>query len=487
MTDSLERKIDLKLILAIIATGLMSFTGVVIETAMNITFPTLMNEFNIDISAVQWLTTGYLLLLAIIIPTSAFLKSRFKTKNLFITANLFFISGVVIDILAPTFSLLLLGRILQGCGTGIALPLMFNIVLEQVPFHKLGMMMGIATLVIAMSPAIGPFFGGMIIYYFGWRMIFVALLPLLIASFSLGVYAIRQVGVIKKISFDWIGHAFLSVSFTGLIFAASSAGAEGWTSLKSLSSIGIFLVAFTAFCRHSRRTANPIIHLSVFRIKSFAFSTLVLSIVQFICLGLGFLIPNYSQLVLGDSSFIAGCLLLPGCIIGAFLAPLSGKVLDSFGAKKPILFGNVCILIATVSYSLLSNHLNVLNFIFVYMIFTIGQGFAAGNSMTNGIKHLPEQLTSDGNAVCNTLQQLSGAIGTAVVSTIISAEQARLTNNMLATQVGSHQAFWLLAGLAILALVGSLFVFHYSQQQAAQENADRVYRKAAAHGNRIGK
>ena len=125
-----ERRIDARLILSIVATGIMAFAGVVIETAMNVTFPTLMKEFQVSTSTVQWMTTGYLLVLSIIVPVSAFLKKRFKMKRLFITAGLFFIVGTIIDAIAPSFSILLTGRLLQGVGAGIALPLMFNIVIE---------------------------------------------------------------------------------------------------------------------------------------------------------------------------------------------------------------------------------------------------------------------------------------------------------------------------------------------------------------------
>ena len=172
--EPVEKKIDLRLILAILASGIMTFSGIVVETAMNVTFPTLMREFAVGTSAVQWITTGYLLVLATIIPTSSYLNRRFPMKALFLAANLLFISGTVLAGAAPTFSLLLLGRIIQGVGTGIALPLMFNIILARVPEDKLGVMMGVASLIIATAPAVGPFLGGMIVQHFGWRMIFAA-------------------------------------------------------------------------------------------------------------------------------------------------------------------------------------------------------------------------------------------------------------------------------------------------------------------------
>lgn len=150
----MNRNVSIKLYLSIIATGLMAFCGVLIETAMNVTFPKLMTQFNVDTATVQWLTTGYLLVVSIIIPISGVLKRRFTTMKLFITASIFFIVGLLICSLANRFDILLIGRIIQGVGTGIALPLMFNIILEQAPLDKIGLLMGIGTLVTAIAPAL---------------------------------------------------------------------------------------------------------------------------------------------------------------------------------------------------------------------------------------------------------------------------------------------------------------------------------------------
>lgn len=186
------QRISNKVICAVIATGLMSFCGVIVETAMNVSFPTLMKEFHVNTATVQWMTTLYLLVVAIMVPLSAILKRSFKTKQLFLTANLLFIAGVILDSFVPIFPLLLLGRLVQGLGTGIALPLMFNIILEQVPLARIGMMMGIGTLITAIAPAIGPTFGGVVATNLSWRYIFILLLPILIISLILGLLTIQQ-------------------------------------------------------------------------------------------------------------------------------------------------------------------------------------------------------------------------------------------------------------------------------------------------------
>lgn len=455
--EHFERKIDVKLILSIIAAGIMSFSGVVVETAMNVTFPTLMAEFDIGTSTVQWITTGYLLILAVIIPASSWLKRRFTTKQLFVTAITLFLIGTILAAAAPVFSVLLAGRLIQGVGTGIALPLMFNIILEQVPYEKIGFMMGVASLITAIAPAVGPSFGGMLVTHFGWRTIFLALLPLLLLSFFFGVTSIRQVTETAKVPFQTTDYLLLVIGFACFIFGINRASDSGWLSAPVLVLLLIAILALALFYRRSLHETEPLLRVQVFHTLPFTLSVLVLILVQFICLGMGFLIPNYAQLVSGENAFLAGCLLLPGCILGAIFSPISGRVLDRFGAKRPILLGNASILLSTICFSLFLKNSTTLAIVIFYIFFAAGQGFTVGTSMTNGLKHLPDAQSSDGNAVINTLQQLAGAVGTSVVSTIVASAQAADPDNLaLGTQIGTQSSFLVLAVLAVLMICCSL-------------------------------
>ena len=463
------KAIDAKLILSILAAGIMSFSGVVVETAMNVTFPTLMEEFHIGTSTVQWITTGYLLVLASIIPASSYLKKRFPMKGLFLTAISLFILGTVLAALAPAFGVLLAGRLIQGVGTGIALPLMFNIVLEQVPEERLGLMMGIASLITAMAPAVGPSVGGLIVSNWGWRMIFVALLPLLLLSLVFGATSIRQVAKTQKVPFRAADYLFLAVGFACLIFATSTASEAGWASAPVLLLFLAGGLALALFCRRSLRAQAPLLNLRVFRCGPFTCSVLVLVLIQFICLGLGFLIPNYAQLVSGQEAFLAGCLLLPGCLVGAVLSPVSGRILDRLGAERPILLGNLCIVLSLCCFSAFAASLTTAAFMVFYLIFAFGQGFSVGTTMTNGLSHLPPEENSDGNAVINTLQQLAGAIGTSVVSTIVASAQAAMPESLAAaTCQGSGYAFYLLAALTVVMLGCSLGAFRIGRKGAVR-------------------
>lgn len=454
------RVLDARLILSVVAAGIMSFSGVVVETAMNVTFPALMEEFGINTATVQWMTTSYLLVLAAIVPTSSYLNRRFATKHVFIAAMVFYISGIVCGFTAVSFPMLLLGRILEGCGTGIALPLMFNIITEQAPKKNMGVMMGIGTLVTAMAPAVGPSVGGWLAENFGWRAIFAALLPILAVAFVLGVFAIRQSHEVEREAFDVPGWALLAASFAALVFAVSEGGSLGFATPLVLGLFALFAALLAGFVAVERRAAAPLIDLSVFGVGNFNLGVIAIVCLQFVVLGLSFLIPNYAQLVMGAGETEAGSILLLGCTVGAVMAPLSGQILDRFGARKPILTGASCVLVGTVLFAVLAENLGTAPATAIYVLFAFGQSLMVGNSMTVSLATLPERTKADGNAVINTLQQLAGAIGTSVVTAVVNAAQVGVAADGMAaaTMLGTRNAYLLLAAVAVVPLTGMALV-----------------------------
>ncbi|WP_438830071.1 DHA2 family efflux MFS transporter permease subunit [Apilactobacillus kunkeei] len=447
----MDNKISLKTLLSVIAAGIMSFSGVVIETSMNITFPTLMRDFNVGTSTVQWMTTIYLLIVSIVVPLSAILNRNFKTKQLFIVSNLLFIIGVVCDLTAPSFTFLLIGRVIQGFGTGIALPLMFNIILDQVPAEKIGVMMGVGNLITAIAPAVGPTFGGIVVSSIGWRYIFAILLPILVISLILGVLNIEQKREIKKTSLDFVGLILIVITFTGLVYGFSNMGAGNILSAVVILPIIIGVIAFITLYMHCIRSKNAILDLSVLKNHKFSGHIVGFFILQFITLGLSFILPNYVQIVNHSSAFIAGLLVLPGAAIGAILAPLSGNLYDRFGAYKPLALGMLFGLIGLVLFAIFGTHLSNTMILIFYVIYMLCIGLSFGNIMTSGLSQLDGEQRTDGNAVFNTIQQISGAIATSIVSAIITISQLSNSNEATGTAVGSLHALILLLVLIVIA------------------------------------
>lgn len=448
-----KEKIPAKVFAAIIATGIMSFSGVIVETSMNIAFPTLMREFKVSTNTVQWITSIYLLAISIMVPISASLKSSFKTKSLFIVANLLFILGLITDALAPAFPIILLGRVIQGLGTGIALPLMFNIIMEQVPQSRVGTTMGVGNLITGIAPALGPTFGGIIINSLGWRWIFYFLLPLLIISFFLGRWGIQQKSAIKKISIDQPSFVMIAIFFSGMIFGFSNLSTGNWTIVCLAILIG--LASLSALIWRSNKIDQPILNLKLFRYPQFAAYVLAFFLIQFLSLGNAFLLPNYIQLVNGNSALFAGLLVLPAGFAGALMSPLGGRLLDKYGPRRPILIGTCLMLAETAIFALFARNLSNTMIATVYILYMAGMGMNMGNVMTAALTGLDKGQITQGNAILNTVQQFSGAVGTSLTSAIVAASQAKMgSKGALPTSIGSQHAyiFLLIINIVILAL-----------------------------------
>ncbi|MFD1124448.1 MFS transporter [Lentilactobacillus raoultii] len=444
----MTRSVSLKLYLSIVATGLMAFCGVLIETAMNVTFPTLMKQFGVNTATIQWLTTGYLLIVSIFVPISGFLKRRFTTKQLFLTANLTFLIGLLICSFTNNFTILLVGRLIQGAGTGVALPLMFNIILEQAPLDKLGFLMGIGTLVTAIAPAIGPTYGGLLVGL-DWHYIFRILLVLIVISLILGIGSITQVTQPKHVKLDFSSWLLIAIFFAGAILAFNQLA----SSITMALAYGVIGVAgLILFIFRTKHTSNALVNLGVFKSQPFTLHLTGFLIMQIINVGAAFVLPNYLQLVNRVSSLEAGILLLPGAAIGAALAPVSGKLYDALGPSKPIKLGLTIQLIGVVLLLVTALTANTWIVLTGYVFVMLGTGFAMGNIMTNGLAQISKAQSIDGNAVFNTLQQFSGALGTAIISLIMSLAQVA-TNEVHSTAVGAQHDFLLLVILELLAIL----------------------------------
>ncbi len=444
-----------KLVGKIFATGIMSFCGVVSETAMNVTFPTLMNEFGIGTSTVQWITTGYLLVLALVITMSSYLKRNCSQRKLFLVAILSFIFATLACFAAPSFIILMIGRMVQGVGTGIALPLMYNIILGEAPKEKMGTFMGVGILVTAVAPAVGPVLGGFIVDMFGWRYIFMSLMPFLLLSLVIGCKLIKPSVPTEHSRFHLLDYALIVVGYTTFILSMVQASSAGWVSVTVISLLVVAALSLAWFVRQSRRESHPLLRVEVLKHRNYMLALTAILIVQFAVLGLGYAIPNYSQITNHTGAFTAGGLLVPGCVVGAVLSLLSGRLLDKVGARIPIMMGFGFLLISCLLFAWYGDAMSTNMFYAFYVIFTIGQGLGMPTATTFGLSQLPKDLSADGNALVNSFQQLAGAMGTAVVSTIVASQQRSTPPSQFAkaTAIGSQHAFLLLALMLFAAFV----------------------------------
>ncbi|BDR60289.1 DHA2 family efflux MFS transporter permease subunit [Lactobacillus xylocopicola] len=420
----MQRKLDAKLICSIFAAGLMSFSGVLIETAGNVTFPVLMSEFQINMATVQWMTTGYLLIASIVMPLSAYLKRNFHSRQLFVTAAVLFIIGLVIDAAAQSFAFLVIGRIVQGAAAGIAIPLMFNIILERTPLDKIGLLMGIGTMITAVAPALGPTFGGVVVNLLGWRYIFIFMVPVMIISLIMGLMSIpHDSSSIKRTKLDWAGVGSIAVSFVGLILAFSNLATVMQNPVLFLAPLLVGIVGLIVFIRHSLKVTSPLINIRVFKKLKFTQGLGAYFIFQINTLGLSFILPNYVQIVNRMTAMTAGLLLLTGGLVGAIASPVGGRLLDSYGPRKPIMTGAILEIIGAILFCAFASSLTAGQIIFFYAVTMLGIGLVMGNIMTASLNALKQDENTDGNGLFNMTQQFAGAVGTSVVSAIMQFAQ----------------------------------------------------------------
>lgn len=437
---------------AVIAAGLMSFSGVLIETSMNVTFPHLMEEFNTDANGIQWVTTGYLLAIAVIVPVSAYLLKSYSVRKLFVTANVLFLIGLLLDSWAPTLSILLVGRVFQGAGTGIALPLMFHIILTKSPMSQRGVMMGIGTMTTSIAPAIGPTYGGVLLSSLGWRSIFWFLVPLLLIALVLGLWSIPAENVTRTERFNWGAFVTLMIGLSSLLISVEK---MSWQYL--LISI-VFLGGFYWFNQKLQ-----LLNLSVFKNAKFDALTYSFLVYQATLLGISFVLPNYLQLGLDVTSTQAGLFMFPGAVIGAILAPLSGRILDQIGPRKPILFGIATSATALVIMSVFFPILSFWTLLLAHMLLMVGTGLSYSNLMTVTLGSLPESQSADGNSILNTLQQFVGASATAIVAQIFASNVDLHAHGIV---LGSQYGVALIAILMVISVIVFLGVKKYLPKHA---------------------
>mgnify|MGYP000031317080 CR=1 FL=1 len=333
-----NEKIPTRLIGAIVAVGSLAFIGILTETVMTVLFPALMREFHVDTATVQWITTIYLLAVAATMPISSFLKRRFALKTIFLAAVILAIVGSLIMIVAQAFPLLIVARIIQGIGSGVATPLMINIILEQSPRSKIGRLMGVGSLVITVAPAIGPTVGGAVTTVLPWRAIFVIAIPLVLIAACIGMKCIEQKTPTEAAYLDPIQLGSIVVALVGLVLALNQGGVaiSAAVSGKSATRSGIIaivsliagLALLIVFAMSSKRAFSPLLRLGILKDPAVLLHACAYLLLPLVAIGYGYVITNVAQLSLGTTAFVAGSLVLPGALVGAVCAPLGGWFYD---------------------------------------------------------------------------------------------------------------------------------------------------------------
>lgn len=473
--DIYGKKYNRNLLVVVLLIG--TFCTVLNQTLLATAFPTLMKEFDISASTVQWLTTGFLLVNGIMIPVSAWLINSFSSKKLYISAMTTFLIGTIICFLAPNFSVLLTGRLIQAIGVGLSMPLLQNIMLTIFPPEKRGSAMGMAGIVIGLAPALGPTLSGWIIDHYSWRDLFGMVIPIVILVLVLALFFMKSVIELTHPKIDTISAILSTIGFGSLLYGFSSVGDKGWLSKEVLGFLIIGIIFIFLFSKRQLKIEHPFLELRVFKSKIFTIAAVLAGVTNMAMIGAEMVLPLYIQNIRGESAFHSGLMLLPGALVMGLMMPITGAIFDKRGARKLAITGMFILTSATLPFAFLTSKTSVIVIVVLYAIRMFGISMVMMPVTTSGMNALPDHLISHGTAVNNTFRQVASSIGTAIlISVLTNVTKNNLPSKSIleatplaykdqainATLLGYHAAFLV---AVIFGFIGWLITFTLAKKE----------------------
>ncbi|WP_273128477.1 DHA2 family efflux MFS transporter permease subunit [Metabacillus sp. HB246100] len=482
-------------IIAILLAG--AFVSILNSTLLNVALPSMMEDLNVTETTIQWLATGYMLVNGILIPTTAFLIQKFSVRHLFISAMLLFTLGTFVASIADSFPLLLAGRMVQASGSAVMMPLLMNVLLSSFPVEKRGGAMGVLGLVMIFAPAIGPTLSGWIVQNYHWRTLFYMILPIAILVLIFAFFKLKDTKEKVNLTIDTLSLIFSTIGFGGLLYGFSSAGAKGWDDVEVYGTLIAGVIGLIFFILRQYKLEKPMLDFRVYKYPMFALSSVISITLNMAMFSAMILMPIYLQQLRGISPLDSGLLLLPGAIVMGIMSPITGKLFDKYGAKVLAITGLVITVATTFSFSQLTETTEYSTLIIMYTIRMFGMSMVMMPVMTNGLNQLPQRLNPHGTAMNSTLSQVSGAIGTALLVSVMSSrtkfhaeemvESAKATMTeqpsaealaemqhqlmMKATLEGINDSFLVSVFIAAIALA---FAFFIKRPQPADEKKKEV-------------
>lgn len=450
MSHVIEQKKPPYAMIAILFVG--AFIALLNNTLLNVALPTIADEFGIQYSQVQWITTGYMLVNGILIPASAYFVQKFTNRKLFLTAMTLFTLGTILAIVAPEFWVLVAGRMIQASGSALMMPLLMNVMLSAFPVEKRGAAMGIFGLVMITAPAIGPTLSGWVVEHYTWRTLFEIVLPFSILTLVYAAFKLRNITPNRDMKLDIFSLILSSIGFGGLLYGFSTAGEKGWDSPLVYGTIILGAISLIIFVLRQLKLDDPLLEFRIYKYPMFALSSVISIVVSVAMFSAMILTPLYVQSIRGISPFHSGLLMLPGAIAMGIMSPVTGKLFDKYGARALAVTGLVITVGTTYALSKLTMDSGYFYIMMIYTLRMFGMSMVMMPVMTNGLNQLPMSANPHGTAMNNTLQQVSGAIGSAILITIMNNRMATKGEELAAEAAASGNAPTTAEGLASMKL-----------------------------------
>ena len=446
MSQTKQSKQDITVLIILLFGTFLSFLN---QTLMNVALPSVMKDFDITAAQGQWLSNGYMLISGVMIPATAFLIDRFKTRHLYLTSMIVFTLGTFIASISINYPMLIAGRMIQALGAGPISPLMTVVIMNMFPVQSRGKAMGFIGLAMNFAPAIGPTLSGWIVQSYDWRSIFYVILPLGIINILVAVFALKNFDEQTYPKFNFLGIVLSTIGLGTLLLGFSNAGDKPWLTFNVAGFVLIGLVVTGLFIYQQTHTKLPMLNFSVFKHRIFTLSSITNFVVIMGLYGGMILLPLYIQNVRGVSPMTSGMVLLPGAIIMAIMSPITGALYDRIGARYLSFTGLIILSIGTFMFTLIDMNTTVTYLAIMQGVRSFGLGLALMPIQTDALNDLPLELMSHGSAMYNTIRQIAGSLGTALLVTIMSIS----TSNFAAENVGISIEEATLHGIQIAYIV----------------------------------
>ncbi|MCQ1137076.1 DHA2 family efflux MFS transporter permease subunit [Staphylococcus aureus] len=398
------------------------FIAILNQTLLNVALPKINTEFNISASTGQWLMTGFMLVNGILIPITAYLFNKYSYRKLFLVALVLFTIGSLICAISMNFPIMMVGRVLQAIGAGVLMPLGSIVIITIYPPEKRGAAMGTMGIAMILAPAIGPTLSGYIVQNYHWNVMFYGMFIIGIIAILVGVIWFKLYQYTTNPKADIPGIIFSTIGFGALLYGFSEAGNKGWGSVEIETMFAIGIIFIILFVIRELRMKAPMLNLEVLKFPTFTLTTVINMVVMMSLYGGMILLPIYLQNLRGFSALDSGLLLLPGSLIMGLLGPFAGKLLDTIGLKPLAIFGIAVMTYATWELTKLNMDTPYMTIMGIYVLRSFGMAFIMMPMVTAAINALPGRLASHGNAFLNTMRQLAGSIGTAILVTVMTTQ-----------------------------------------------------------------
>ncbi|HHC9644652.1 TPA: DHA2 family efflux MFS transporter permease subunit [Staphylococcus aureus] len=398
------------------------FIAILNQTLLNVALPKINTEFNISASTGQWLMTGFMLVNGILIPITAYLFNKYSYRKIFLVALVLFTIGSLICAISMNFPIMMVGRVLQAIGAGVLMPLGSIVIITIYPPEKRGAAMGTMGIAMILAPAIGPTLSGYIVQNYHWNVMFYGMFIIGIIAILVGFVWFKLYQYTTNPKADIPGIIFSTIGFGALLYGFSEAGNKGWGSVEIETMFAIGIIFIILFVIRELRMKSPMLNLEVLKFPTFTLTTIINMVVMLSLYGGMILLPIYLQNLRGFSALDSGLLLLPGSLIMGLLGPFAGKLLDTIGLKPLAIFGIAVMTYATWELTKLNMDTPYMTIMGIYVLRSFGMAFIMMPMVTAAINALPGRLASHGNAFLNTMRQLAGSIGTAILVTVMTTQ-----------------------------------------------------------------